>query len=396
MGEERAGSQHSSNEALEEWSKRFEFALNALGTAIANPLRLNEALGRTLSEVLHWTGFEAGQVLLRPNRARRLTPVASRGLKRPLSHNACWVEGEGCSRGIWSKALVQEVSAHSGGTSWLFEERGYRTLLTIPIRHRHRTYGVVALLSRKREQVSAGQLALLGSLGQQIGIAVEHARVHDQIRSAAAREERARLSWEMHDNTAQDLNLLYLKLAALEDSTLSGDTPGVASEVQELVEICSKACDDFRESILSLRFAACPFGSLVSELRNYVERLNSETDIAASARLDEDNGLALPHEAEVQLLGIIQEALTNVRRHSHATEVFVGLTHENDLIVLTIADNGRGFDVSSVAADGRTHFGLKTMADRANSVGGTLKVESSVGAGTKLTVKVPGIGRRMP
>jgi signal transduction histidine kinase len=378
-----------SRESIENWSKRLEFVANAMAGATREPHRLQEVLARTLSDLLRWMGFDAGQMLLRQGDESRFVVVAQRGVAKPRSRSRCWVGVDELPRNTGSHTVVQHLDVAYGPNKWLHEQFGFQTLVTAPIRYQHEAFGLVVLCSRKSVPISANDLTLLGSLGQQIGLAVQDSRLHEQLTSAAAREERARLSREMHDSVAQDLISLHLEIAALEDMATSGDVSGAISTLHEVVEMCSEACDRVRESILGLRFAASPYGSLVSELRDYADRLTQHSSITVTVLADECDELTLSHETEVQLLGIIQEALSNIRRHSDATQSSLEIACESETVMLTIADNGRGFDTSRLAEDGQYHFGLRTMAERAESVGGSLQIDSTPGAGTRIIVKVP-------
>jgi len=251
--------------------------------------------------------------------------------------------------------------------------------------------GIVALGSLRRVEVSPSELGLMELLGQQIGSAVEHLRVHEQLSSTAVRKERVRLSRDIHDSVAQELDLLYLRLTALEELVQAGDIKGAVSESRRAVELCSIACDEARQAILDLRFTGCS-GSLIAELRRYADRLNQQGKTAVEVHVSRMDGLTLPHETEVQLLGVIQEALSNIRRHADAKQVRVDLAHAEGTITLTIVDDGRGFDKESIEQDGQDHFGFRTMRERAGSVGGSFEVYSEPGRGTRLIIMVPALG----
>ena len=135
-------------------------------------------------------------------------------------------------------------------------------------------------------------------------------------------------------------------------------------------------------------------GTLVDE---YVKQFGESTGMTVSVdwRIAGES-LELPPAAEVQLLRIVQEALANVRRHAAARNLRIAAAVEGGAFVLTVEDDGHGFDPDGRSRDGRPRFGLRTMAERAKAVGGTLAVESGPGAGTRVRVAVPLIKAHAP
>lgn len=131
-------------------------------------------------------------------------------------------------------------------------------------------------------------------------------------------------------------------------------------------------------------------GGLLPSLRLYAERYMEMTNIKVKFNIVGDvESLRLPASVEIQLMRIVQEALTNVRKHAKATEVSVALERNDSKLQVTIVDNGQGFELTRLPSTGWPRFGLQTMRERAEAVGGSLNIYASIGHGTRVEVQVP-------
>ena len=128
---------------------------------------------------------------------------------------------------------------------------------------------------------------------------------------------------------------------------------------------------------------------IVESLRAYLEKYGHQAGIAARLETELHAEPALAPRAEVQVIRVIQEALTNVRKHADATSAVVRLSSDRDGTILSIEDDGRGFDLGSTLLDREGGFGLHTMRERMELVGGTLEIESARGRGTRVIARLP-------
>lgn len=221
----------------------------------------------------------------------------------------------------------------------------------------------------------------------------EHKRLEQELvrqqTALAAFQERDRLARELHDGLGQVLGFVNTQSQAIREMLARGQTDAAVACLRELTEVAQDAHADVREYILSLKTDA-PRGPFVPELRNYLARFSLSTgiraELVADAALGDD-----PFDAPVhaQLLRIIQEALTNARKHARATRVTVSVTARDGRATVEVADDGAGFDASRALGDHGRHFGLRIMRDRASDVGGTVEVRSGLGEGTRVTATVP-------
>jgi len=207
-----------------------------------------------------------------------------------------------------------------------------------------------------------------------------------QVRRLAILEERDRLAREMHDSLGQVLGFVNLKAKVAEDLIARG-RPGDASvELSQMRAAVQEAYEDVRQAILSLRTTPQARG-LVAGLQDYVERMREQTGLAI--RLETSEELRLPPAVEAQVIRIVQEALTNVRKHARARSVEIRFAREGAAAVVSIVDDGRGFDVAAVEGAKGMRFGLLTMKERAQSIGGRLEVTSAPGQGTRVMLWIP-------
>jgi PAS domain S-box-containing protein len=220
-----------------------------------------------------------------------------------------------------------------------------------------------------------------------------------QQRAVAVLEERERLARELHDSLGQVLGYLNVQAQAARELLSSGRTVEADAHLARLAVIAQDAHTDVREYILSVKAALSPEGGFFTALDQYLQRFEQRCEI--QTELIVPDGLAegaLQPVVEVQLLRIIQEALSNVRKHAGARQVRVIFAVHADQAQVVVEDDGRGFDPSphpgpppKLGEGDRegAHFGLRIMRERAESVGGSLQVRSAPGQGTKVMVRVP-------
>ncbi|MBQ0865073.1 GAF domain-containing sensor histidine kinase [Streptomyces smyrnaeus] len=227
---------------------------------------------------------------------------------------------------------------------------------------------------------------LLRLLAQHAAIALTNARLYERSRELTIAEERTRIGHELHDAVAQ--KLFSLRLTAQAATALVDRDPARAkAELHEVARLSGEAADELRAAVIEMRPAALDEDGLVATLRTQAQVL----DRAHSAEVDfECEGVrALPAAQEEALLRVAQEALHNALRHADASHVRVALTRRGPSAVLSVTDDGAGFDPGAVRSAGR-HLGLVSMRDRASGVGGTLTVQSEPGKGTVVEMEVPG------
>ena len=260
----------------------------------------------------------------------------------------------------------------------------FRSYVGVPIRSRGTALGVLSVLSTKDHQFNEGDVALLTSIADQVGVAVENARLQKQAEQGAVIRERARLARELHDAVTQSLYSLTLFAEAGIELAENGEPEAVRHNFVRIGETALQALKEMRLLVYELRPTALKQGGLVGALH---ERLNAvEGRVNVKARLIADDLVDLPTRVEEGLYRIAQEALNNILKHAAATSVTIYLRETNGRIELEIVDDGTGFDPDQTNGPGG--MGLDNMRIRAKKLGGSLTIHSEPGGGTKITAAI--------
>jgi len=391
--QEALEAQRQAREEVEQWSEQLEDAVNTIAMAISQPLELKEVLGIALRKVLELTGLEAGAVYLVDDRAEELTLVAHHGLSQRVVQG---VDRMKFDEGLTGRAarseepiVVENVSEDPRLTRMVIKEEGFQFQASVPLKSKDRVLGVITMVSRGRRPFRPQEVTILTAIGQQIGVAIENARLYERVQGMAALEERGRIGRELHDGLAQVLAYLHLQSKAAEGLLSSGQIAQAQAELQGMQEVAQEAYGDVRESILGLRTTITPSEGLIPTLTEYFDKFSQQSGINARLVIGDDTDVKFVPVVEIQLLRIIQEALANIRKHSGASRAWVRFEADEAGAVITIEDDGQGFDPSRIWQDRQEHFGLQTMRERAESVGGTLHILTQPGQGVRMTVQLP-------
>ncbi len=242
-------------------------------------------------------------------------------------------------------------------------------------------------------------LPLNQASGRQIGQAflledVTQARQAQQQQEQAQRalamlREREQLARELHDSTGQVLGYAGFQLEAIARLVEGGQTDGAILRVKRLAGVMRDAHADVREYILGLQAAPAPQQPFFEALRRYLDGFTSNYGIPIMLDVDERLGEEpFSPDARMQVFRILQEALSNARRHGRASCVKVTFAGENSLMRMAVQDDGVGFDPAQSMDEG--HFGLRFMQERAEVLGGSVKIESAPGMGTRVVLMVKG------
>jgi signal transduction histidine kinase len=199
--------------------------------------------------------------------------------------------------------------------------------------------------------------------------------------------ERERLARELHDSIGQTLGFAGFQLDAASRLIQDGQAVSAVTQLNRLAGIVRDAHDDLREYILDLHSAPAPQQPFFTALRRYLKGYTNNYGIQATLSADERLGeepFSLDDRMEVYR--ILQEVLSNARKHAQARCVQVSFTLDGDSIRMTIQDDGAGFDPTQSPGEG--HFGLRFMRERAEQMGGVLRVDSAPGGGTRVSLEI--------
>jgi len=198
--------------------------------------------------------------------------------------------------------------------------------------------------------------------------------------------ERERLGRELHDGPVQTWNFLHLELQSLRLLLGGGQIEDGEKQVERLIGIVKEENTNARESIVGLKRSTASSQDFVANLNNYLAWYEKTNGIATCLTLPEEPLASLfSQTSEVQLLRIIQEALTNIRKHAKARHARIVIEKTEGQVMVLVEDDGCGFDRATLPAGGK-NFGMQIMAERAAEAGGSLQIESKPGEGTKVKV----------
>lgn len=271
---------------------------------------------------------------------------------------------------------------------------GFSTVSVFHIYAHQQHLGFFNLHFRKPKEFDVREQGLLETLGQLLGTAVENLRLGSREREMAVSEERNLVAQGLHDSIAQGLNFLNLQVQMLDQSVKDHKLDSIA-DIADIVPLLragvQESYEDVRELLHNFRSRLVE-GNLIAALETTVDKFRRQTGIAAELVADVD-GAPFPREQQLQILFIVQEALSNVRKHAEASRVFVRLTDRLDF-TLTIEDNGDGFDPALLEGKGDAHVGIHIMRERAQRIAAELAIQSVAGKGTSVILTLPQALRR--
>jgi len=278
---------------------------------------------------------------------------------------------------------------------------GLRSLYLLPLRAKGRFIGVIFLGHGGRMTFSEQELELLSAIGNQAAIAIENARLYDDLRYdeevhkqllqrviTAQEDERRRVAIELHDGVIQNLVSAVFRLQ-LCSACLEENPAEARKALLESQEIINAGITEMRRVISGLRPTMLDDLGLIPALEKHIRRIREEAPVEMEIELEGAEVPPLTLEAETVLFRISQEALNNVVKHSRCRRARVSIEVEGEELCLRIEDDGVGFELPSVQRRGARGFGMAGMRERAESVGGNLTVRSGPGEGTLVEARFP-------
>ncbi len=267
-------------------------------------------------------------------------------------------------------------------------DHGLRSAAATPLVTEGQTLGALFLGANRPQALNPLHAELLGTMAHQIALAIRNAQLYSRLEQMAVLEERYRLAREFHDGLAQTLGYLGLQAERLEILLTTGQVATAVTEFGEIRQSIRAAYVDVREAIDGLRLGVADPGQIAARLSEYTTEFARQTGLQVRFTAV-PNDITIDPATALQLLRIVQEALTNVRKHAQARQVAICLDAAPSELELTVTDDGRGFP-DTLPADREYHnYGLATMRERAEGLGGAFTVATQPGQGTRITVVVP-------
>ena len=257
-------------------------------------------------------------------------------------------------------------------------------LLCVPLQYQSKVYGVMNLFIKESSLKEEEDLiVLLTSIGQHLGMAIERTRLEKETERLYRVEQRQLLAHELHDSLAQTLASLRFHAHILGENVSTGDNEALRKNISEIEKTVDIAYRELRDLIARFRLSVDEPG-LVPSVQAIIQRFREESEI--QAYFDNDlEGIHFSEDTELQVARIVQEALNNVTKHSHAKTVRIMMkrTSDDECRVL-IEDDGKGFSPNQSQPESGEHLGMIIMQERAARIGGKLSIESEPEDGTRL------------
>jgi signal transduction histidine kinase len=285
---------------------------------------------------------------------------------------------------------IPRISAHPESYGFPPNHPPMDSFLGMPVTNQGVPVGRLYLTNKRAaDEFTELDEALVEMFALHAGIAIESARLHDQVRRLAVVDERERISRDLHDSVIQ---AIYAQTLALDDvpAMIETEPEESARRVDEAIDALHAVIRDVRNFIFGLRPVLLESGDLAEGLRHLGTELRRNGGVAVSidvAERDAEAVAELPIETVAELLAITREALSNVARHAGATACHVSITTVDRTLRLEIADDGRGFDPRLDVERG--HHGLANMRARAVALGAEYDIGSMPSGGTRMILSVP-------
>jgi len=262
--------------------------------------------------------------------------------------------------------------------------------LEVPLQRGGTTFGSLVVGSGGARSYGADDVETLGSLASQAAIAIENARLQERLREVAVIEERTRIAREMHDGLAQVLAYVNTKSQAVEGLLEAERIPEARTQLGQLAAAARSIYVDVREAILGLRSAIDPGTGLAAAIEQYAARFAEASKLAVDVKASAAaRSVDLPDAAADHAFRVVQESLTNVRKHAAARRVSIRLDAEASRLVVRVIDDGQGMPGASAPPTDWPHYGMAAMKERAAAAGGVISWTPREPHGTEVRLEVP-------
>jgi len=381
-------------------------ALNKIATAVSHSLDLDTVLSSALEKTLEIMNRNTGGILLWDEERQMLCYRVHHSLSKEYVQAVCFRLGEGIVGRVAQSGeaiLVDDISidpriVHPG----LVAAEGLRAFAAVPLRVKDKVLGVLTVASHEARKFSVEDIQLLDSIASQIAIAVENAKLHQEVQRkdesrgellgeifSIQEEERRRIARELHDETSQSLASLAVNLEAVAGMLPSGADEARA-RLRKIEQIAVNVLDEIHKLIYELRPTLLDDLGLVAATRWLADNNLGAAGIVVNFKTT-GRVRRLPSKLETTLFRVIQEAVSNIARHAHAENVDVALHFKKGTIAVRVRDDGEGFDVEEAISskDRPRGLGLLGMKERVELMNGTLNIHSYPGGGTNINIEIP-------
>ncbi|CAN5877005.1 type IV pili methyl-accepting chemotaxis transducer N-terminal domain-containing protein [soil metagenome] len=355
---------------------------------LAGPHAIEELCRGFLHRIMQRINADGGTVRILDNQLDNMHITVHEGISEKMVEEEHCIKTDDCLCGAAVNQgiiLVRDFRKMNQVKRYRCQEEGFFSIAVFQILAREQAIGSFSLHFKTERAISSEEYRLLETLGKNLGVAIENQRLIAKEKEFAVSQERNLLAQGLHDSIAQGLNFLNLQVQMLEDSLKRNDLQEIEDIAPLLRAGVEESYEDVRELLLNFR-TRLQDNDLESEMRNVLNKFQRQTGVHGEIEFV-GSGAPVAPEQQLQVLFILQEALSNVRKHADASEVRVKVENERDFR-LTITDDGRGFSEKSAQEKGDGHVGLHIMRERAERLSAQLTIQSEVGAGTTIFLQL--------
>jgi two-component system nitrate/nitrite sensor histidine kinase NarX len=371
---------------LEEKRERLQ-TLYSVTTLVANAVSLDELARGFTERVTRVAHADAAALRWSDEGNERYLLLASQGLPASMAEAEHCVHAHECHCGVPDAPPgARVIPIHAVGAARMQHcvQAGFQTIVSLPIRLKDRLMGEVDLFYHARFEPQPAERSLLEALTAHLAGAMENLRLNAMEKEAAVSQERSLLARELHDSIAQSLAFLKIQVQLMRDALEQADTGRMRDVLAEIDLGVRESYADVRELLLNFRTRASE-EDIGPALQTTLRKFEQHSGLRASLQM-QGHGLPLDPQVQVQVLHVVQEALSNARKHSGATQVWLDVQQQPQWR-FEVRDNGGGF--AQHAAPDETHVGLRIMKERAAQIGASVDVVSTPGLGTSVILQMP-------
>lgn len=376
--------------------------LQDVARSLSSELNLGPLLQMILASAVQVMGASAGSLLLLDRKTNELVftviqgggGAALEGTRMPADKGiAGWVATHR------EPLIVGDVNRDDRYYRAISEDYDFATtsLLCVPMVARGQVIGVLQVLNKETGNyfIPADQ-EILTTFAAQSAVAIENARLYQSLREerdriiAVEEDVRRRLARDLHDGPAQMLAAIIMSANFVKEALAHKAPEHALKELGEMMPVAEKALRQVRTLLFDLRPVILETQGVAPALQSYAQRLREAEGLNVVFTAGGEIG-RLSHNAESAIFSIVQEAITNAKKHAHASRIDIELTPTSDNLVVVVRDDGVGFDVKAVTGryEERGSLGMLNMKERAELVQGDLSLSSQPGQGTIITLQVP-------
>ena len=374
--------------SIEDKNQRLS-ALYEVSALAAQAPNLKELSQGFVQQVRRVSGADAAVVRWSDEGNEHYVILAADGLPRAMAEQEQCVRAGSCFCGQpQSRPGARVIPISSASPMFLphCHEAGYETLVALPVMVHQRVLGELNLFFRSSLALSPDMRELLEAMVRHLASSMEGLRAAALEREAAVADERGMLARELHDSIAQSLAFLKIQTQLLRDAVKKGNDDARDRSMAELDVGVRECYADVRDLLVHFRTRTSE-EDIEAALRTTLSKFEHQTGVATHLHL-QGRGLPLPPDVQIQVLHMVQESLSNVRKHAQARQVWLRV-HRYPHWSFEVQDDGVGFDPALPAANASLRVGLGIMQERAKGIGASVQLQSSPGQGTTVRIVLP-------